>query len=129
MGVAFNMNEEMNFKINKFDNTNVNFKKKFIFRRTYFVLDDNLFVELLALMVESTRIHENLLEKYNETVATASKEIKFSDVSDSFSEKLISEQVINETFEMDKEQFDYLLENYKEDDLFLVNKETVDNLN
>lgn len=122
-----------NFMSNKSNDTNtksffINLDHQYTFTRTYFLLEPNLYVEMVTLAMEYNRVEGRNLITQNEVLSSDSRELDTKDVSKSFVEALHAEDTIKEEYKLTKEQVDMILKNYK-DNLFDVNKEVLDSLN
>ncbi|MFC0273562.1 hypothetical protein ACFFIX_19410 [Metabacillus herbersteinensis] len=106
----------------------VSSKKEYFFRRTFFVVDGDLFVELVALMEESTMVQGTEVQKGNEILASDSRELSFSNYPHSFVENLSELGIIKEGYKISLEQLQYLLSTYNED-LFAISEDVIKIIN
>ncbi|MBF0706729.1 hypothetical protein IQ283_08925 (plasmid) [Alkalihalobacillus hwajinpoensis] len=106
----------------------INMNQQYYFRRTYFLLDANLYVEMVTLVMESTRQIGKRSKVETEVVESDSREVSTTNISKSFIEYLKVEDTIIEEYKLSKNQADIVLNKYK-NNLFDVNKELLDSIN
>ncbi|MGN7300428.1 hypothetical protein [Ferdinandcohnia sp. SAFN-114] len=100
---------------------------KYFFRRSYFMVDDNMYVELVALAAES-RIRSDIEEELNcEVIDSTSRELYLDSSSVDFAMELRESGIIKEVYPLTEEQLNYLKINYK-NDLFSITKDTISKL-
>jgi|SRR5690606_11989498 len=100
---------------------------KYFFRRTYFMVDDNMYVELVALAAES-KIRTDHEEEVNcEVIDSSSRELYIESSSVDFAKQLQESGIIKEVYVITEEQLYILKDTYK-DDLFSITQDTIANL-
>ncbi|MDO6657433.1 hypothetical protein [Anaerobacillus sp. 1_MG-2023] len=106
----------------------INMNQQYYFRRTYFLLDANLYVEMVTLVMESNRQIGKRSKVETEVLESDSREVSTTNISKSFIEYLKVEDTIIEEYKLSKSQAEFVLNKYK-NNLFDVNKELLDSIN
>jgi len=118
--------EHVPFNLN-YDNVVLTSEVKYYFRRTYFMVDDSLFVELVALAAESKVRTENEEQLNCEVIDSDSREIYIDSCSKEFVSQLKENGIIKEAYPVTEEQLHQLKLEYK-DNLFSISQDTITNL-
>lgn len=100
---------------------------KYYFRRTYFMVDDSLFVELVALAAESKTRTDNEEQLNCEVIDSSSRELHIDSCSEELARQLREQSIIKEVYSLTQEQLNHLKLVYK-DNLFSITKDTISNL-
>lgn len=116
------MNKEKQGK-NLFEYIN---ERKYFFRRTCFILDDDVFVEMVAIAEETKIIDDKTYSTGCEVLVSNSREIKIEDCPDEYKkylQKLKTKDSIEEVYEFKgKKEVQKIIEDYPGDELFKFNR-------
>ena len=97
-------------------------KKEYLFRRTFLMISDEVFVELVALLLEPNQFTYTELHESNDTVAIVSREMKIAALPRRKAKLLLNNEYLIEQHPINHYQFNYLVSSYQENLLDVTNE-------
>ena len=97
-------------------------KKEYLFRRTFFMISDEVLVELVALLIEPNQFTYTELYESSDTVATVSREMHIAALPRRKAKRLLNNKYLIEQHPINHYQFNFLVGNYKENLIEVTNE-------
>ncbi|WP_042143775.1 hypothetical protein [Paucisalibacillus sp. EB02] len=97
-------------------------KKEYLFRRTFFMISNEVLVELVALLIEPDQFTYTELHESSNTVATVSREMRIAALPRRKAKLLLSSEYLIEQHPINHYQFNYLVTSYRENLLDVTNE-------
>ncbi|WP_026909360.1 hypothetical protein [Paucisalibacillus globulus] len=97
-------------------------KKEYLFRRTFFMISDDVLVELVALLKEPNQYTYTELHESSDTIAIVSREMKIAALPRRKAKLLLNNEYLIEQHPINHYQFNYLVSSYQESLLDVTNE-------